>query len=111
MPPEKIPEIRTGQTPTRIEKDEFLLRWRQNFYDPAFEKREDALEALGEIAWKAYDDSRKSPRTRKAGPGFAGPAHLRFATHRPDLPKRDVEDISPNENGRGSFPRRGRSRG
>ncbi len=69
----KIPKVRTGQTNTRLSKDEFLLRWRQNFYDPAFEKREDALHALGEIAWEAYDDSRKSPITRKAGPGFADP--------------------------------------
>ncbi len=69
----RIPQVRTGQTPTRLSKDEFLLRWRQNFYDPAFEKREDALHALGEIAWEAYDDSRKSPVTRKAGPGFADP--------------------------------------
>ncbi len=69
----KVPQVRTGQTETKLSKDEFLLRWRQNFYDPAFEKREDALHALGEIAWQAYDDSRKSPRTRKAGPGFADP--------------------------------------
>jgi len=71
----KIPKVRTGQPSTKLSKDEFLLRWRQNFYDPAFEKREDALKALGEIAWEAYDDSRKSPRTRKAGSGFADPEH------------------------------------
>jgi multimeric flavodoxin WrbA len=71
----KIPTVRTGQTPTTLSKDEFLLRWRQNFYDPAFEKREDALAALGQIAWEAYADSRKSPITRKAGPGFADPEY------------------------------------
>jgi multimeric flavodoxin WrbA len=73
--PPKIPQVRTGQTPTKLSKDEFLLRWRQNFYDPAFEKREDALTALSEIAWEAYGDSRKSPRIRKAGPGFADPEY------------------------------------
>jgi multimeric flavodoxin WrbA len=30
---------------------------------------------LAEIAWEAYDDHRKSPRNRKAGPGFADPEH------------------------------------
>ena len=69
------PKVRTGQPSTRLSKDEFLVRWRQNFYDPAFEKREDALTVLGEIAWEAYNDSRKSPRTRKAGPGFADPEY------------------------------------
>ncbi|HJT82049.1 MAG TPA: flavodoxin family protein [Chthoniobacterales bacterium] len=67
------PRVRTGQTPRRLSKDEFLLRWRQNFYDPAFEKADAELAKIGEIAWKAYHDSRKSPRTRKAGPGFADP--------------------------------------
>jgi len=68
-------KVRTGQTPTRLARDEFLLRWRQNFYDPAFEAKKEELDAIGEIAWQAYDDSRKSPRTRKAGPGFADPEH------------------------------------
>src|SRR3954465_14639061 len=69
------PTVRTGQTPTKLSKDEFLLRWRQNFYDPAYEKTEAELESIAQIAWDAYDDSRKSPRTRKAGPGFADPEY------------------------------------
>jgi multimeric flavodoxin WrbA len=69
------PRIRTGQTPTRLSQQEFLLRWRQNFYDPAFEKTDTELNAIGEIAWEAYNDSRKSPRTRKIGPGFADPEY------------------------------------
>jgi multimeric flavodoxin WrbA len=73
--PAQSPQVRTGQTPTKLSKPEFLLRWRQNFYDPEFEKLDGELNAIGEIAWQAYDDSRKSPRTRKAGPGFADPEH------------------------------------
>ena len=65
------PRIRTGQTPTKLSKDEFIRRWNQNFYDPAFEQKRAELDAIGEIAWQAYDDARKSPRRSKAGPGLA----------------------------------------
>ena len=71
----KVPKVRTGQTPTTLSKAEFLLRWRQNFYDPAFDQKKADLDAVGKIAWEAYQDSRKSPRTRKAGAGFADPEH------------------------------------
>ena len=69
------PRVRTGQTPTKLSKDEFIRRWNQNFYDPAFEQKRAELDAIREIAWQAYDDARKSPRTRKAGPGFADPEY------------------------------------
>jgi len=73
--PQAKPRVRTGQTPTELSKDEFIHRWNQNFYDSAFEKKRAELDAIGEIAWEAYHDSRKAPRTRKAGPGFADPEH------------------------------------
>jgi hypothetical protein len=44
---------------------------RQQFYDPAFHHEE--LNSLVDIAWQNYRESRKSPRIRKAGPGFADP--------------------------------------
>jgi len=65
-----VPKVRTGQTPTELSKAEFILRWRQRFYDPAFNSREEELKSLAEIAWQNYRESRKSPRTRRAGPGF-----------------------------------------
>ena len=68
-----VPKVRTGQTPTKLSKFEFLLRWRQRFYDPAFDSHEEELNSLAEIAWQNYTESRKSSRTRKAGPGFADP--------------------------------------
>ena len=68
-----VPKVRTGQTPTELSKAEFLLRWRQRFYDPAFDSHKEELNSLAEIAWQNYTESRKSPRTRKAGPGFADP--------------------------------------
>jgi len=69
------PCVRTGQTPTKLSKDQFIHRWKENFYDPAFEQKRIELDETAEIAWQAYDDSRKAPRTRKAGPGFADPEH------------------------------------
>jgi multimeric flavodoxin WrbA len=67
------PEVRKGMPDTQIGKDEFGRRFRAHFYDPAFEKAEPELEKIIDIAWDAYDNSRKAPRTRKAGPGYADP--------------------------------------
>ena len=50
-----LPEVRTGQTPTKLTKEEYLKRWRQRFYDPAFEKRDADLDAIAEIAQGAAD--------------------------------------------------------
>ena len=66
-----VPKVRTGQTPTDLSRVEFLSRWRQRFYDPNFDSRELERNSLAEIAWQNYHESRKSPRTRNAGPGFA----------------------------------------
>src|SRR5256714_663272 len=67
------PKVRTGQGSTRLSKEEFQRRWKERFYDPAFDPERDNIDHLAEIAWDAYDDHRKSPRTRKAGPEFADP--------------------------------------
>jgi multimeric flavodoxin WrbA len=67
------PKIRTGQGSTALSREEFRARFLARHYDPAFEAAADALERLVEVAWQAYSDDRKSPRTRKAGPGFADP--------------------------------------
>jgi hypothetical protein len=64
LPP--LPKVRTGQTPTKLTKEEYLKRWRERFYDPAFASKKVELDAIAEIAWEAYDKARKSPHTRKA---------------------------------------------
>src|SRR5205085_12211098 len=69
------PKVRTGQGSTRLSKAEFQRRWKERFYDPAFDPERGKIDRLAKIAWEAYDDHRKSPRTRKAGPGFADPEH------------------------------------
>ena len=43
------------------------------FQDPAFEAVADQLKAVEAIAWEAYDEGRKAPRTRKAGERYADP--------------------------------------
>lgn len=69
------PQVRTGQGSTKLSRAEFEARYRAHFYDPAFDAASDAVDRITEIAWKAYDDGRKSPRLRKAGPEFADPNH------------------------------------
>jgi multimeric flavodoxin WrbA len=45
----------------------------ERFYDPDFDALRPELDRLIEMAWANYDQYRKSPRKRKAGPGFANP--------------------------------------
>lgn len=52
-------------------QEEFLRRFRQRFFDPAYESHAREIDALADAAWRAYCDSRKSPRTQRAGEGFA----------------------------------------
>jgi multimeric flavodoxin WrbA len=64
---------RTGQAPAPITREQFGERFRQSFFDPAFDKARDAIDKLEAIAWDGYEKERKAPRTAKAGPGFADP--------------------------------------
>lgn len=69
------PKVRTGQGSTRLTREEFQRRWKQKFYDPAFAPEESSIDRLAEIAWQAYQDRRKNPRTRPAGGEFSDPDH------------------------------------
>ena len=69
------PKVRTGQTPTKLAKKEYLKRWRERFYDPVFASENGDPDTIAEIAGAAYEDERKSPRTRRAGLGFADPEY------------------------------------
>ena len=66
-------EVRKGQGDVKLTRDEFERRLRERFYDPGFQDVERQIADIVDVAWKAYDEYRKSPRTRKAGPGFAHP--------------------------------------
>jgi multimeric flavodoxin WrbA len=67
------PAVRKGQGDVKLTRDEFERRLRERFHDPAFGAVDREISAIVEVAWQAYDEYRKSPRTRKAGPGFADP--------------------------------------
>jgi len=65
--------VRKGQGEVTLSREEFERRLRERFADPAFDAAGDALQRIVDIAWTAYHTYRKTPRTRKAGPGFADP--------------------------------------
>ena len=67
--------VRTGQGSTKLSRSEFERRYRAQFADPSFNDAHLEVERLTCIAWENYDDSRKSPYSQKAGPGFADPEH------------------------------------
>ena len=66
-------DVRKGQGDVKLSREDFERRLRERFFDPAFERVEDQIANVVDVAWKVYDEYHKSPRTRKAGPGFANP--------------------------------------
>lgn len=68
-------DVRKGQAPQPLTREEFGRRFRQQFDDPLFDAESDSVARLEAIAWQAYSDARKSPRSRPAGEGFADPRH------------------------------------
>lgn len=68
-------DVRKGQAPGQLEREEFHERFMDSYRDPAFNAEAEALGRLEAVAWKAYAEGRKSPVTRKAGAGFADPEY------------------------------------
>jgi hypothetical protein len=68
-------KVRTGMPSVRLSRQEFARRFRNRFFDPVFDGLESEIEKIIEAAWNGYDEDRKSPRTRPAGPGFADPTY------------------------------------
>src|ERR1700709_1892413 len=62
-----------GMPSVERSREEFEQRYRSRFKDPAFKPLQRELDAIISAAWDGYSHSRKSPNTRKAGPGFADP--------------------------------------
>jgi multimeric flavodoxin WrbA len=56
-----------------LSREEFGRRFRQRHVDPLFDGVSEPLEAVLDVAWKAYIDYHKSPRVKKAGRGFREP--------------------------------------
>ena len=70
-----LPVVRTGQGSTKLTREEFARRVRERFFDPAFQDADSEIDRVVAIAWDSYNEYRKSPRTRRAGRGFADPDH------------------------------------
>lgn len=66
-------EIRKGQAPALLPREQFSARFRAAYVDPAFRDEDGSIARLEDIAWQIYQVGRKSPFTRKAGPGYADP--------------------------------------
>src|SRR5690349_1879734 len=66
-------DVRKGQAPPTHTREEFGKRFRARFFDPVFQPEQEAIARLEEIAWQGYDQGRKAPVTRKAGPEFEDP--------------------------------------
>ena len=128
---------------SQLDKAQFAERLKQRFQDPAFEPLQAEIDKIIDAAWDGYDDSRKAPYTRPAGPAIADPdiralgrlarrnamrstapsggrsrrvdvahpADRRLAAQRPDLPGRDVQELSPGGDRRGGDRARARLRG
>lgn len=69
----EVPEPRRGMPPVELDETEFRRRFLSSFADPAFDAARTQLDKVADIAWDGYSNARKSPRTEKAGPGFADP--------------------------------------
>jgi hypothetical protein len=66
-------KVRTGQARGQMTREAFRERFEGSFFDPAFDKEREAIGRIEAIAWDAYSNSRKAPRTAKAGPEFVDP--------------------------------------
>jgi multimeric flavodoxin WrbA len=66
-------DVRKGQGSVALTREEFRARFLLRFFDPAFVGARDEVERVCALAWEAYDEYRKAPRTRRAGEGFADP--------------------------------------
>ena len=70
-----VPEPRKLGVSAQVDKQTFLKRFHERYYDPAFDASRAQIDALAEIAWQAYQKGRKAPRTRAAGPEFENPEY------------------------------------
>src|SRR5207248_7772974 len=64
-------EPRKGMPSPQLDRESFRARFLAQFRDPAFALLAGELERVADVAWDAYSNNRKSPRTRKGGPEFA----------------------------------------
>ena len=66
-------KVRKGMPSVALDKPEFKRRFLAQFYDPDYAPLRGELDKIVDAAWITYDEYHKTPRTRKAGPGYADP--------------------------------------
>lgn len=66
-------KVRKSNEDWKLSREEFKKRFEERFKDPYFDQHRKEISVLEEIAWKAYLEGRKAPRTQKAGNGYADP--------------------------------------
>lgn len=66
-------DVRKEMPAVKLTREQFSHRMREQFYDPVFDPLKQDIDKIIDVAWDAYDKSRKSPRTQKAGPSYADP--------------------------------------
>jgi multimeric flavodoxin WrbA len=71
--PRTAPPARTGTPSMKLDREAFIARFLSQFIDPAFAAIPQELQKVAAAAWDGYSNSRKSPNTHKAGPGYADP--------------------------------------
>src|SRR5688572_28609315 len=69
------PRVVRGMPSVELSRAEFDRRFRQRFADPAFARVSAQIDRIADVAWEGYIEYRKSPRTRRAGRGFADPEY------------------------------------
>ncbi|WP_162938783.1 flavodoxin family protein [Brevundimonas naejangsanensis] len=69
------PEPRRGMPSPELSRAAFTARFLSRFADPAFAPLKAELDRVAAVAWDGYIQGRKSPVTRKAGPGYADPTY------------------------------------
>ena len=75
MPDSPTPRIRKEMPGVELSREQFAARMRERFVDPAFAPLNQAIDSVIDVAWQAYQDYRKAPRTRPAGSGYADPSY------------------------------------
>lgn len=68
-----VPSARKVMPDATLDEAAFKTRFKAQFIDPAFDGLKTELEAVASAAWDGYANSRKSPRTKRAGAGYADP--------------------------------------
>jgi multimeric flavodoxin WrbA len=69
----EAPDPREGMPDPKLSEAEFRKRFLSRYADPAFAPLRDELDRVAGAAWDGYANGRKSPNTKKAGPGYADP--------------------------------------